>query len=730
MESLKRTTPVLPLLLVVVGLALLAGGQAGAEAEGAAPGSARSSAGLLATGTDHSCALSPDHEIRCWGFGAQGQLGQGNPTNIGDEPGEMGDDLPPVDLGTGRVPVSVSAAYGTTCAIFEDGDLKCWGANDMGQLGQGHTDNIGDEPGEMGDNLPPVDLGTGRTATAVATSGGHTCALLDDGTVKCWGFGSLGRLGQGSQDNIGDEPGEMGDNLPPVDLGTGRTATAITTGGAHTCALLDDGTVKCWGYMAYGQLGIPTSGHIGDWPGEMGDNLPAVDLGTGRTAVAIAAGTRHTCALLDDGTVKCWGSGEDGRLGRGSTTNVGSSSSDMGDNLSPVDLGAGRTAVAISTGGRHTCALLDDGTVKCWGLGSSGQLGTGGDETRGDQPGEMGDNLPAADLGTGRTAVAVSAGEAHTCALLDDGTVKCWGYDVAGQLGQGTRQNLGDQPGEMGDALPPVDLTSAPWAVCHPNQPVGYWLVEADGTVYAFGDAVNYGNAWLKPGLTVVDIAATPTGCGYWTLRSDGLVQPFGDAPEIGSFDLNDLLPGERVASMSVTPTGTGLWAFTDRGRVLTLGDATPKFAGGISDLTGLSLGGPIIDSVTTPSGNGYYMLGSDGGVFAFGDASYSGSLPALGVVPAQPTVGLVPDPDGSGYWLVAADGGVFAFDAPFRGSVPGLGIMGLNAPVVGMTPYSDGYLQVASDGGVFDFSPLPFSGGLGSSPPDTPIVALAAVWR
>ncbi|HEC09535.1 MAG TPA: hypothetical protein ENI86_08205, partial [Acidimicrobiales bacterium] len=419
-----------------------------------------------------------------------------------------------------------------------------------------------------------------------------------------------------------------------------------------------------------------------------------------------------------------------GRLGRGSTTNVGSSSSDMGDNLSPVDLGAGRTAVAISTGGRHTCALLDDGTVKCWGLGSSGQLGTGGDETRGDQPGEMGDNLPAADLGTGRTAVAVSAGEAHTCALLDDGTVKCWGYDVAGQLGQGTRQNLGDQPGEMGDALPPVDLTSAPWAVCHPNQPVGYWLVEADGTVYAFGDAVNYGNAWLKPGLTVVDIAATPTGCGYWTLRSDGLVQPFGDAPEIGSFDLNDLLPGERVASMSVTPTGTGLWAFTDRGRVLTLGDATPKFAGGISDLTGLSLGGPIIDSVTTPSGNGYYMLGSDGGVFAFGDASYSGSLPALGVVPAQPTVGLVPDPDGSGYWLVAADGGVFAFDAPFRGSVPGLGIMGLNAPVVGMTPYSDGYLQVASDGGVFDFSPLPFSGGLGSSPPDTPIVALAAVWR
>src|SRR5690606_31156632 len=135
----------------------------------------------------------------------------------------------------------------------------------------------------------------------------HTCARLDNGAVRCWGHNGSGRLGLGDTVNRGDGPGEMGDALSTVDLGTGRTAVEIAAGDSHTCARLDNGTVKCWGYNATGRLGLGNVASRGDGPGEMGDSLPAVNLGTGRTAVELAAGGAHTCARLDDNTVKCWG---------------------------------------------------------------------------------------------------------------------------------------------------------------------------------------------------------------------------------------------------------------------------------------------------------------------------------------------------------------------------------------------------------------------------------------
>jgi hypothetical protein len=130
----------------------------------------------------------------------------------------------------------------------------------------------------MGDALPAIALGTGRTATAVTAGNSHTCALLDNGTVKCWGSGFSGETGQGSPANIGDNPGEMGDALPAIALGTGRTATAVTAGNAHTCAVLDDGTVKCWGAGGNGRIGLGSTSDRGKAHGEMGDALPAVAL--------------------------------------------------------------------------------------------------------------------------------------------------------------------------------------------------------------------------------------------------------------------------------------------------------------------------------------------------------------------------------------------------------------------------------------------------------------------
>jgi alpha-tubulin suppressor-like RCC1 family protein len=133
----------------------------------------------------------------------------------------------------------------------------------------------------MGDNLPTVDLGTGRTATAISlgsAQSAHTCALLDNAAVKCWGQGAYGQLGQGNTTTLGDGANEMGENLTAIDLGTGRTATAISLGNYHTCVLLDNASVKCWGRDPYGQLGQGSAGNLGDGANEMGDNLPAIDL--------------------------------------------------------------------------------------------------------------------------------------------------------------------------------------------------------------------------------------------------------------------------------------------------------------------------------------------------------------------------------------------------------------------------------------------------------------------
>ncbi len=300
------------------------------------------------------------------------------------------------------------------------------------------------------------DADAGPTGPELTAGFNHTCARLDDGSVKCWGSNVNGQLGLGDTQTRGDGPGEMGATLPVVNLGPGRTAMQLTAGFNHTCARLDDGALKCWGFNSSAQLGLGDIQNRGDGPGEMGATLPAVDLGPGRTALQLTAGAQHTCARLDDGSVKCWGFSL-GSLGLGEIQTRGDGPGEMGATLPAVDLEPGRTAMQLTAGSAHTCARLDDGSVKCWGLNNRGQLGLGDTQSRGDGPGEMGATLPAVNLGPGRTALQLTAGDAHTCARLDDGSVKCWGYNV-GQLGLGDNQDRGDGPGEMGAALPVVQL--------------------------------------------------------------------------------------------------------------------------------------------------------------------------------------------------------------------------------------------------------------------------------
>jgi alpha-tubulin suppressor-like RCC1 family protein len=412
----------------------------------------------LTAGESHTCARLEDGTVKCWGVNGNGPLGLGDVLSRGDAPGEMGASLPAVAFGPGRTPLQVTAGEQYTCARLDDGTIKCWGINIRGQLGLGDVLSRGDAPGEMGASLPIVDLGTGRTALEVTSGDEHTCGRLDDGTIKCWGINSNGQLGLGDTQYRGDGPGEMGASLPIVALGPGRTALQFTAGNAHTCARLDDGTVKCWGRNDFGELGLGDTQQRGDGPGEMGASLPIVALGPGRTALQVTAGEFHTCARLDNGTVKCWGLNSDGQLGLGDTQQRGDGAGEMGATLPAVDLGPGRTALQVTVGPFHTCARLDDGTVKCWGINSNGQLGLGDVLSRGDGPGEMGANLPAVSLGPGRTAMQITGRGGHVCALLDDGTVKCWGSNEVGQLGLGDTQHRGDGPGEMGAALPVVPL--------------------------------------------------------------------------------------------------------------------------------------------------------------------------------------------------------------------------------------------------------------------------------
>ena len=223
---------------------------------------------------------------------------------------------------------SVCVGSSHTCVIRDDFTTVCFGGNAYGQLGQGNTAPIGDGTdsnsdsfgdvaftSELGDNLVAVDLGTGLTAKSLACGSQHTCAVLSDDTIKCWGRNDMGQLGQGSKTAIGDGPGEMGDALVAVDLGTGLTAKSVSCGHHHTCAVLSDDTIKCWGINGRGQLGQGNTATIGDGLGDMGDALVAVDLGTCFTAKSVSGGGYHTCAVLNDDSLKCWGSGYGGQIG-------------------------------------------------------------------------------------------------------------------------------------------------------------------------------------------------------------------------------------------------------------------------------------------------------------------------------------------------------------------------------------------------------------------------------
>ncbi len=296
------------------------------------------------------------------------------------------------------------------CAVFSTGNVRCWGKNTYGQLGYGNTSSIGDDE----DPLSAGDVNVGCTVSSMALGAEHTCALCNSGKVRCWGNGASGQLGYAST-------GVIGDNELPYLSGevlVGTTATQIAAGAAHTCALTAAGNVRCWGSSAKGQLGYANTTTIGDSE----NPSTAGNVNIGGTATALTAGAAHTCALMSTGAVRCWGSGEKGVLGYGSTDNIGDD--ETPDSAGDVSLGG--TATAISSAYLHTCALMESGRIRCWGDNSTQGVGFV------DTSNNVGDDETPEDKGDARVEgkfTKVVVGYLETCGLLNDdsGNWRCWG---------------------------------------------------------------------------------------------------------------------------------------------------------------------------------------------------------------------------------------------------------------------------------------------------------------
>eukprot|EP01084_Bolivina_argentea_P133505 235605_1 len=431
----------------------------------------------LSTFGAHTCALHTDstpsgfNAFKCWGENSEGQCGYENRDYIADDLGEMGANLSNIDTNISLFDIKqVETGKDHTCLLTEAGEAKCWGKGSYGALGYGNTDRKGAAPNTMGVHLPFIDFGESWRGTQIALGFEHTCVLMNNGTtlngIKCWGRCREGRLGlEISNCLIGYAANQMGDNLPFVKLGTGFNPIQVIAGSYFTCALSGSNKVKCWGLNRdYGILGIGDTVNRGEKVGDMGDNLPFVDLGTGFTPIRLFAGAWHSCALSGSNQLKCWGRNEEGQLGIGDSNNRGDVLSEMGDALPFVDLGSNLVVTQLTGGEHYTCALFSVGNIKCWGIGKNGILGSGNTTNIGDKPDQMGDNLPFVDLGSSfaGTVTDVAAGYYHACASNDYNEVKCWGEGGYGRLGApmnwSINEDMGDVPTEMGDGLPFVDL--------------------------------------------------------------------------------------------------------------------------------------------------------------------------------------------------------------------------------------------------------------------------------
>jgi len=342
----------------------------------------------IAAGGRHTCAVLGSGDVSCWGDNQYGALGD-------DRACPYTCESPVTVAGLPTNMASVAAGHRHTCAITAERGLKCWGRNNEGELGDGTT---------VARTLPVDVLGLETGVVAVSAGYAHTCAAMESGVVKCWGRNDWGQLGDGTTE---------ASTIPVEVQGLSGSMVGVAAGMSHTCAASDSGTVQCWGSHKVGQLGDPGRPKTGDPSPTTVVNLTRV--------VTLDAGDHHTCALVNGGSVECWGEGQNGQLGDGR----------MMQSATPVEVeGLGGNVTSMAVGGNHTCAVLTAGGAQCWGSDFSAQLGDGRARTT--------SAVPVQVVGLPQSVSAVGAGREHTCAVLGSGNVACWGADDYGQVGDGT----------------------------------------------------------------------------------------------------------------------------------------------------------------------------------------------------------------------------------------------------------------------------------------------------
>jgi alpha-tubulin suppressor-like RCC1 family protein len=381
----------------------------------------------LSLGGAHACIYTDKDQLRCWGRNDNHQLGFLS-SSIGDDELPVTSDLVST---SGRI-IQVSSGGFHTCVLYDSGSVHCWGSGEYGKTGQLST---GDRSA-LSSNI--VDVG--GDVIQISAGPNHTCAVLDNFNVRCWGNGTFGALGYGNTEDIGDDetPASAGD------VSLNGEFKQVGTGVGYSCALTRYGDVKCWGSAYHGKLGYGNNLIIGD--NETPSSLGFVNLGQGASQIAV--GNFHACALKMDNTVTCWGSGTNGQLGYGNTEHIGDDETPAG-----ADVSLSGPAQQITAGSDQTCALLMDGSVQCWGRGPDGALGYGSSESIGDD--ELVSSAGTLNL-DGKRAIYIEAGNEFTCAYMEDRSIYCWGDNNFGQLGYGHTDDIGDDIGEYAASEGPV----------------------------------------------------------------------------------------------------------------------------------------------------------------------------------------------------------------------------------------------------------------------------------
>ena len=447
----------------------------------------------VTTTSNSSCALYTDGTVSCWGANSSGELGVGNARLYST-------DVPQQVQGIADA-VKLVSGENHLCALLASGDVKCWGWNLYGQLGDGTTATA----------YSPIRVDI-RGATDIAAGTDTTCALITDGVLKCWG-----KLDGTS-------------HLTPAAPFDAPPAIGVAVGEYHVCVVTVTFNVSCWGNNAVGQLGSVTANSL------LFNLVPGVTASAG-----IFSSRHHTCALTTAGTVSCWGWNSLGQLGNGNQ--IYSTPSVVIDN-----------AVSVGVGYSSTCAVLSDGSAKCWGGNSGGQLGDGTTTTR---------TTPVTVPNVGH-ARSIAVGLGHVCAVINDGTVDCWGNNPDGQLGRPAANPIGQRftahaalgVASLLTAIPSVVPASPESLAVTVNNRTSLsvsWTAPDNGgqeiVAYAVQYSLDSGLTWLPDWVARVSDTSTtlplsngtnylvrvaavnPVGTGPWTTSSSTLLATTPDAP-------------------------------------------------------------------------------------------------------------------------------------------------------------------------------------------------------